>query len=458
MRRNLILLALVVAFCLPIQAATSISEQLIQNLDQHIPSHNGELCFNGKLYVYLTRNSEVYLSEDGFNWTKKAAYIMSDIKHQFSNYRTLKRIIWDGKQFVLADQSRLYTSTDGILWTQHDLLDAKGNKIHFDINDIAYINGTYSIVGSPIPDPDSSLWLGSSMYFASAGFLYSTDLTTFHEATATGVSVNFISTRGIETILSTPHKLIGFGTDETLLFSTDGKSWKGQEGTYEDGYFTGGYGLWDGTYYYTALGTNIDCSKNGLNWTTVYNTHNPSGLRLRYMAYNVSHYIALGTDYAKNFFYFISPDGVTWTKRTVPVSSPTTVNGVAATKDGFVVTGNKLWYIEAKNVPEPSYIQKNSTKSLYVDGKKTLDKKLFVYKNTTYVGLRDLINTNLISVNISKDKIYTITGTQTGKTVSYPVAKLMVVDGKTYLPLRDLTTSIGYTINPIADGSNLTKQ
>lgn len=99
----------------------------------------------------------------------------------------------------------------------------------------------------------------------------------------------------VEELLVGADKVLGFGTDETIMITKDGKSWDGKKGT-----FVGGKGIWDGRKYVTAYEDKIYTSQDGLLWKRVYKCKNVAAPRLGQVTYNGIHYIATGTVDGKN--------------------------------------------------------------------------------------------------------------------------------------------------------------
>lgn len=280
------------------------------------------------------------------------------------------------------------TSADGINWTGKTLKDKNGKQLNYFLDDIAYINGVYSIVGSP---KDESLKVGENLQFVNAGFLYSVDLETFFTAEAKGVGQSNGGTRPVERILQGNGKLLGFGSDETIMASKDGKSWRGQQGT-----FVGGEGVWDGKQYLTARNNTIWSSTNGVTWKEVYKVKNGSAPFLRGVYYNGHAYVATGENQGNNskqdWIYYFSKDGVTWEERILAEGNVNVVD-VQATKDGFIVAGNKIYYLQTSGS-----ITGNSGSNTYV--------KPVFNKPTGYGKLSTQTKESIRAIAVGRDDHY----------------------------------------------------
>lgn len=338
MKRIILVILFFIFLIMPLQAKSKIDEHLLVDIGTKITG--GNIVYNGNSYMYLIpEKSIVYLSKDGKTWHKEEALYHEGPMEYFVT--TLKEVIWDKKQFVAITDLGIMTSLDGINWVGKTLKDKDGKQLKYFLEDIAYINGVYSIVGSP---KDDSLKIGESLQFTTAGFLYSLDLETFFTAEAKNVGQSIIGARPVENILQGNGKLLGFGTDETIMVSGDGKSWSGQKGT-----FVGGEGVWDGKQYITAHGDTIWTSSNGVNWKEVYKVKNSSAPFLNGVYYNGHAYVATGENEGNNskqdWIYFFSKDGITWEERILAEGNVSVVD-VQATKDGFIIGGNKIYYLQ----------------------------------------------------------------------------------------------------------------
>ena len=337
MKKILGILLVMLILCMPVYGKSRIDELQLMELGEKVTT--GQVAYNGEKYIYVApKISKVYISKDGRQWEEnEARYEAYPMEYFVSN---LKEVLWDKKQFVAVTEHGIITSTDGIEWKERPLIDSKGKKIYFDISDLAYINGIYSLVGTPAPEDDNYVGL----YFAEAGFLYSNDLLTFYEGTAKDVGISFGGTRPVEQVIHANGKILGFGTDETVMISQDGKHWQGYKGT-----FVGGKGIWDGQKYVTALGKSIWTSKDGVNWKEVYQAKHTAAPYLRQVTFNGHAYIATGDAVGKNakqdWIYYYSTNGIEWEERILPGGNMN-VYDAYGTKDGFIVGGNKLYHLQ----------------------------------------------------------------------------------------------------------------
>jgi hypothetical protein len=288
--------------------------------------------YNGSRYVITSSSSVRYSDDDGATWNLinlGAIFGWSD-----PAYRMMYDIVWDGSQFVvIGDYGTVVTSPNGIDWTEQT---SPTDTPH--LRAIVYDGSIFVAVGKDgaiITSPNGTVWtprtsgtasqlldiIWDGSQFVAVGnpstagesicVLTSPDGVTWtkHDddfrASFAGVAWN-----GSDTLAA-----VGF--NGAIAVSGDGADWdKISRGTVK----TLSDVVWNGNQY-VAIGMNgtIVTSADGINWTDHSLTYDDIGTLtlmpdLKAVTWGFDQFVAVG-----NWILVTSPDGVTWTS---PWASP----------------------------------------------------------------------------------------------------------------------------------------
>lgn len=296
----------------------------------------GGLIYNGTFYLYITPHyPKIYKSYDGVAW--------EEVDDDILDY--VRTIIWDGKRFVAGHERGFSTSIDGVKWEYKRFPDIDKNT-EFTLNDLVYANNMYCVVGSRAPK-------NQRMYLANGYGYYSKDLEKFSPMQMNSLERTFDGAlRPLDDLIYNGKAILGVGN--TTAISKDGKVWDGSIA--KDKMFDWGeVGLiWDGKQFIDSNGKR---SKDGVNWTKA----NPN-IKGQAIAFNGRTYLVIGDYNEKCVTYYYSKDGIKWIKKTI-LEPNTSVTQVIGTKDGFILAGNKIFYIKDNVAPKDAGYKKDSALS-----------------------------------------------------------------------------------------------
>ena len=150
--------------------------------------------YAGNKFVAVGKDSAIIVSEDGTNWISAAP--VDSIGVYF------KSLLYAKNLFVtVAAEGRIYTSADAVNWV------SQISPTYLDLNDIAYGNGRFVVVG----DGESAGNPGSTM-------LTSTDGTNW-------TLLGSISQKNLRAITFANSLFVAVGNDRIILVSPDGLNW-----------------------------------------------------------------------------------------------------------------------------------------------------------------------------------------------------------------------------------------
>jgi hypothetical protein len=317
---------------------------------------------NGK-FVAVATNSVMY-SANGATWTVVSSGV----------YGNWKGVTYGNGTFVAVESNRVIYSSDGASWTAVET----GNDpaLWGQWNGVTFGNGKFVAVawncvmssanataGSWTKQNSSSSLAPNSIAFGKGKYFiysnssattpvvqYSSDALTWTDSTAIMGPVDAMASDGTKIVaISSPNNV----STNVLWESTDGGAFTRWETAVRGQYQDLAYG--NGTY--VAMGEGNSCLKtspDGINWTQIETnvTHPDYGLVSLCFAYQVNGlsfgngtFVAVGKGYsledgAEIGAVLTSPDGTTWTVRTPPVGSESTLWTTVAYGGGvFVAIG-----------------------------------------------------------------------------------------------------------------------
>lgn len=252
------------------------------------------VAYGNNFFIALAQSGEVCKSDStGKNWN-----VTTDLG---SSYFTRVKYV-NGLFFAFKNYQYFYTSSDGITWTEHNLVSSSGRLV-----DAAYGNGLYACVGINgviFTSPDGMTWTQRS----------------------SGVAGPFQNIIFEENKFAAACQRSDGSNDGASVYSTDGITWShvhsfnyGNEVcdiyliTYHKGLFIMFY----------AFG--IYTSPDAIAWTNRY--HNGGGFGSIFSAASDGNVCMCKNGY--------SSDGITWTSKVVPLSSNGHANRVKFTDDLF---------------------------------------------------------------------------------------------------------------------------
>ncbi|WP_069997898.1 hypothetical protein [Cellulosilyticum sp. I15G10I2] len=102
---------------------------------------------------------------------------------------------------------------------------------------------------------------------------------------------------------------------------------------------------------------------------------------------------------------------------------------------------------KTRSYPTQSYISNNSNVDLSIERNKVESVKLFSHNNKTYVPIRALIDSKVISIKIAKTGDYEITDLKKNKKYIFNQPQILKIDGKSYLVIREFANQFGYKVS-----------
>ncbi len=235
-----------------------------------------DIIWDGKMFVAVGVEGDIFTSVNGINWTKKNSYSKS----------TLHSVIWTGTQYVaVGESSCILTSPDAVSWTlrssgRYDgASDASGGVGSF--KSVVWGKDKFVVVGDSgiiLYSPDGEAWTRSN---------YSGD-----------IDFNKVIWNG--------KKFAVVGSEGTVLFSSDGINWTRSN----TGIFSSLNSIaWNGRIY-AVVGPmgEILTSADGIKWTIkntgVYNS-------IDKIVWDKSNFAAVE---GKGNALLVSSDGVNWSR------------------------------------------------------------------------------------------------------------------------------------------------
>lgn len=382
----------------------------------------GAIAYNGDFFLYVASRGEgIYKSYDGYEWEKIKNSTMNGYEIVYFN-SPIRRMIWNGEQFVAIGSEEIFTSSDGERWDKLDVKDSNGNDLRFNFIDMAYRNGMYSFVGSKVP---KDVWENGGMYIADAAYSYSHDLKVFYDGTSTNNAQHIAGSRYPNNLIVGKDKIIGVVGYGTVMSSEDGKKWVGikSDKDADAEALAGGRGIWDGKKFVSAYNDKIAYSFDGIKWKLALSQPD---VDLGLVAYNGREYIAAGKPYYystnKKLTYYYSTDGIKWTKKSTDYNYDI-VSTAIGTSNGFILAGNDLWYVETRVVPK-----------VYISNKKVSFNSdtgyPYVEDNNVYVPMRKIVELLGYKLNWLQSKKTIIISDDKNEVQFYPSNNKVIVNNK----------------------------
>lgn len=285
--------------------------------------------YNGSRYVIPSSSSIRYSSDNGTSWN----LVNLGVILGWFEYRMMYDVAWDGSQFVVVgDNSTVVTSPDGANWTEQT------SPITAHLKAIVYDGTTFVAVGNGgaiITSPDGTNWTQRTSGTASQLLDITSDGSQFiavGNPSSAGEDITVLTSP--DGVTWTKHDddfrasfagvawngsdtLAAVGFNGAIAVSSDGVDWdKISHGTVQNLYDV----TWNGSQY-VAIGMHgtIVTSPDGINWTdhslTMANIGNLTLIPdLTAVTWGNGQFVAVG-----NWILVTSPDGVTWTS---PWASP----------------------------------------------------------------------------------------------------------------------------------------
>ncbi|MEK4508139.1 hypothetical protein [Paenibacillus sp. FSL K6-2524] len=339
-----------------VQAQTKLyTEQLFEVRDRVSNNKQGDIAFNGEFYLFFDYGGYLYKSSDGLNWEDQEPYTMIDGVKCDGASGLVRRLIFDGQQFIVLYDGGFSTSKDGKIWDQHVIPYTDDKEYAFQ--DLLYINGTYYFLAQ---DRDKAV---NGFYFAGPNhILISSDLKSFQKAKFKNIEKSIAGERPLDSLVTNGKIFLASGN--TSAVSKDGNIWT-SKGTN----FLGGYnGVWDGKRFLYAYQNSIFSTQDGSKTTELFSFKNATwnektgkyskdGLRLylNVIGYNGKEYLAAGNHFdwsspgraEQETVLIYSADGKKWEKITIPQGG-TDFTSIVPTSFGFLLIGNNLWAVSSQ--------------------------------------------------------------------------------------------------------------
>ncbi|HRE08106.1 MAG TPA: hypothetical protein PKX00_20985, partial [Opitutaceae bacterium] len=332
------------------------------------------VVFSGSQFAAVGIDGTVLTSPDGTTWTRR----ITSPTGGFASFALLGITFGNGLFVAAGSEGAILTSPDGITWTQR-----VSNTLLW-LYGASYGNGRYLVVGDAgkvLESTNGTTWTDVDVVWPTDGSL---ELTESLQGVAFGaggfVAVGFHGTiiRGtagtggafqvaLQGNYSTGiyagvafngSQFLAVGDDGATATSTNGTSWVGSLPTpvsQLNGVTTNGsaYLAVASTIYQTGL---TYLSTDGINWNA------RARLEPQYAtAFGSGTWVTVGGDIGT------SPDGLTWTDRSVPTTSTVTLRGVAFGAGQFVAVGDS-GYIFTSPPPGTTWTQRSASTSANFNG------------------------------------------------------------------------------------------
>lgn len=258
--------------------------------DKKSPQQVNKLIYADGRFLFIGNFGSLFTSTDGLNWTDQIVGTRQSV---------LAVDFVDGKFIAQAAYDAVMTSVDGKVWDRHVIPSALG------VMDLAYGNGIYVIVewnGNTLVSTDAINW-------------------TINERKGTFTQVSYGN-----------GKFVAIGSEGIVWQSTNGIDWT-QVYTVPGGQYRA-YGIGYGAGKFVVVGPKgaVSTSPDGQVWTEqISGTETP----LLKVTYGNGKFLAIGYE----GLILSSPDGITWsTKANLTQAS---FNGITYTNGQFVGLGSK---------------------------------------------------------------------------------------------------------------------
>ncbi|CAM3828699.1 S-layer homology domain-containing protein [Marinicrinis lubricantis] len=322
-------------------------------LDRIIPYDVATLVTNGEIFLCIGQTGDKYISEDGLNWTRSVNEIQVD-NWDKQNYFGKRKIIWDGKQFVMATGDLVVSSTDGVNWKGTRIVYEGPEKDHYyEIQDIIWDSTKYILIAQDVPLLEN----GGFYVKGENAFYYSYDLKTWFSGTKEWMAKTVFGERSIENLIWNGHHYLAGGNQSA--YSKDGIHWEGNDRseTSDSKDFNGSRGngqryIWDGSKFWLAYQNQIETSEDGSNWELVH-TIDKDVVSLETIGYNGRAYLATGESKMGLIFYY-SQDGEQWDQVKLDLEKPDKFSQVLPIKGGFLIAGQDIFYVSDVSWNTPS--------------------------------------------------------------------------------------------------------
>ena len=270
------------------------------NAGPSYPAQITSCATNGTVSVAVGSSGTVSVTSDGVNWETTA------IGTSPSATVALQSVFYLNGQFVIVGASgNIFSSTDGYNWINRTNTTATTTNAFVTA---AYGNGVYVFGSSTSTTP-----------FVTA------DLAEFTPGGATFAAVKIIYA----------NSLFVAATSSGILTSPDGVAWNLRHGSGSVIYDI----VYSGTQFVALVGTGTAYSTDGITWTAGGSTLNA----MNRLAYGNGLFVAISGSIPSSIY--TSPDGATWTARTVPGGYRGAAStGIAWDGTSFVVAGALGYY------------------------------------------------------------------------------------------------------------------
>jgi hypothetical protein len=307
---------------------------------------------SSSLYVLAGGYGTVWTSPDGAAWTRAVTPNVSE---------GINGATFAGGQFVLVGEARccgsnsgalVMTSPDGIAWTL-----VSGVPVA-TLNAVAFGVGKYVAVGNQgaiLTSSDGASWTTSTVgnqnlkgvAFGGGAFVAVGDNATVLRSTngtswSPAVSVPVTSGLSYEDVTHTGTQFVLVGNQSTILTSPDGDNWTNRSLAFPNNNSSLGVVLSGGGTIVAGDSERVWSSLDGSAWTqrSLSWSNGEPNPEINVLAYNnASKFVAAGTRVSNGEVGTLhsSPDGITWTKRTLTENRH--LNAVAWGNNTFCAVG-----------------------------------------------------------------------------------------------------------------------
>ncbi len=341
-----------------VHAQTNMYKQnVISGLTMLDYDKSGAAAYNGEFYLVLSQTGRLYKSYESTYWKELHTYtVQANGSTSYLLGSNIKKLIYDGKQFVLVSDTMIYTSIDGVSWTEVTLPTHNNSRKEYVFEDIIFNGKTYYLLAQ---DRDKKV---NGFYMLGPNYIFmSTDLKTY-KTTQTHLQRSIFGERPLNSLTTNGTTFIAGGNSSA--YSKDGLIWNYQE---FPSYLGSGV-IWNGEKYMWAYGNSIysvdaNMKKTQILYTLPAKVWNPTtkkkepltSLSLRTISYKGNEYIASGStdgdrkaNYKTVFLY--SKNGHDWELQSI-VNGNTPIYTILPTPQGFLLIGNNVWNVSTQSLP-----------------------------------------------------------------------------------------------------------
>lgn len=415
------------------------------------------VVWNGTSFVLAGKEGAIYTSNDGVNWLNRTTVSTANkMKEQ-------KKIIWDGNKFVLTALSGVYTSLDGIEWSSEIVDKDKFEVVGTDGTVLRVKDFDFKKISPQLADRYSDFYINkNSKGYISVGGGYNNPLG--YKSKECGIvllssdgenwsSINPEVEGFLRSVVFNKGEYVAVGNNGSIVISKDGIKWDKQNSGVNNNLFdvaTNG-----SIFVVGGEGGIILQSTDGVNWAKVIDDPN---LSLYEITWDDISFKAFSDNNSTAAMYW-SKDGIKWEASYIDtLYSNHHKSAFACNGDTYIIVTGEDLPMDGSNaiIVGKNYGEKPITVFLD-DSKLVFDTLPVIEYGRTMVPMRAIFeafgaqvlwnekNKSVTCIKDDKRIVLSIGSNQaTLGSESYTLEAVpKIVDGRTLVPLRFISESLG---------------